>query len=49
LCPEEKTTIMAKVTAKNLAQALHKVQSLNIKDKELLCDEIYKKQPNLLA
>lgn len=40
---------MAKVTAKNLAHALHKVQSLNIKDKELICDEIYKEQPNLLA
>ena len=42
-------TIMAKVTAKNLAHALQKVQSLNIKDKELICDEIYKEQPNLLA
>ena len=40
---------MTKVTAKNLAQALKKVQSLNIKEKELICDEIYKEQPNLLA
>lgn len=40
---------MAKVTAKNLAHALQKVQSLNIKDKESICDEIYKEQPNLLA
>ncbi len=40
---------MAKVTANNLAQALQKVQSLNIKDKELICEEIYKEQPNLLS
>ena len=40
---------MSKVSKKNLANALRKVKSLNIKDKELICDEIYKEQPNLLG
>ena len=40
---------MSKVSEINLAHALQKVQSLNIKDKELICDKIYKDQPNLLA
>ena len=41
--------IMKNVTAKNLAQAIYTIQSLSIKEKELICDEIYKEQPNLLA
>jgi hypothetical protein len=41
--------IMAKVSNKNLASALRKVCLLNIKDKELICDEIFKEQPNLLG
>ena len=40
---------MPNVTAKNLTQALQKVQSLDIKGKELIFDEIYNEQPNLLA
>ena len=40
---------MAKVSKKNLADALRKVQFLNIKEKELICDEIYKEQPNLFG
>ena len=49
LCPEEKTMIMKMVSAKNLAHTLQKVQSLDIKDKDLICDELYNDQPNLLA
>lgn len=40
---------MPKVSNKNLANALRKVRSLNIKDKELICDEIFKEQPNLFG
>ena len=47
--PQEKVMIMKNVTAKNLAQAIYTIQSLSIKEKELICDEIYKEQPNLLA
>lgn len=46
---QEKVVIMKNVTAKNLAQAIHTIQPLSIKEKELICDEIYKEQPNLLA
>lgn len=40
---------MPNVTVNNLNQALQKAQALNIKEKELICDEIYREQPNLLG
>jgi hypothetical protein len=33
----------------NLIRAIDKAQKLDIKDKELICDEIFIEQPNLLA
>ena len=40
---------MAMISEIYLIRAIDKAQKLNIKDKELICDEIFIEQPNLLA
>ncbi len=40
---------MAKILEAHLVQVIDKVKELDLKQKELICDEIYKEQPNLLA
>jgi hypothetical protein len=40
---------MSRITVDNVAQAVLKVRSMSIKDKEALTDEIYRRQPHLLA
>ncbi len=40
---------MVKILEAHLVQVIDKVNKLDLKEKELICDEIYKEQPNLLA
>lgn len=39
---------MPKITRKSLIAALQKIQGMDLKEKEAICDEIHHEQPNLL-
>jgi hypothetical protein len=40
---------MSKITQDHLSRAIQKANSMSIRDKEFVCDEIFIEQPNLLA
>ncbi|BBA34817.1 uncharacterized protein sS8_2872 [Methylocaldum marinum] len=40
---------MARITEKKLTYVIHLIREMDHKDKEVMCDEIFREQPNLLA
>ena len=40
---------MCRITPKTLANAIHELSRMSVGDQQLLADEIYRAQPNLLA
>ncbi|NRB23699.1 hypothetical protein [Shewanella sp.] len=40
---------MAHLSSETLVDAIKSTQNMNLKEKELICDELFREQPNLLA
>ncbi len=47
--PKQDNNIMVEISDKQIVHAISKVDQMDLKNKELVCDEIFIKQPNLLA